>query len=139
MGATTSDARIERFRDSDEVVDDRLLDEAFGRLLCALEASDLGLITSLWGDFDINLRARMDEEERRITPKLAAIRLRDALAILQERRHLRLRLKEIGASIGQREMGESTARGRMRLESASSFRDELVPHARHEAAILRAL
>ena len=122
-----------------EIADDRVLDETFGRLLAVLEASDFGRIARLWRDFARILEGHMDEEEQRVIPRLAAIRLRDALAILQEHRHLRLRLKEIGESIAQHEMGEPIARRRMRIESARSFRDELRAHAQHEAAIVRGL
>ena len=122
-----------------EVVDDRVLDETFGRLLAVLEASDFGRIPRLWREFALILEGHMDDEEQRVTPKLAAIRLREALAILQEHRHLRLRLREIGESIAQHEIGESIARRRKRIESARSFRDELRAHTQHEDAILRSL
>ncbi len=72
----------------------------------------------------------MDDEEQGVTPKLAAIDLRESLAILQEHRYLRGRLKEIG---------DSLRRGDLRLENARSLRDELRAHARHEDAILRRL
>jgi hypothetical protein len=122
-----------------EIADDRVLDETFGRLLAVLEASDFGRIGRLWREFALILEGHMDDEEQRVTPRLAAIHLRDALAILQEHRHLRLRLKEIGDSIAQHAIGESIARRRMRIESARSFRDELRAHAQHEAAIVRGL
>jgi hypothetical protein len=111
----------------DQVADDQRLEDVFARLLRALESTDPEVL-SLWREFEVCLIAHMDDEEQRVTPKLAAIRLRDALAILQEHRYLRTRMKEIG---------EAIERGELRLENARSFRDELRAHARHEDAILR--
>jgi hypothetical protein len=113
----------------DQVADDERLDEMFARLLTALESADRDVV-SLWREFEVCLNAHMDDEEQRVTPRLAAIRLRDALAILQEHRYLRARLKEIGAAI---------ARGDLRLENARSFLVELRAHGRHEDAILQRL
>ncbi len=110
----------------DQMADDQRLDEMFGRLLLALESANLDAL-SRWREFEECLKAHMDDEEQRMTPRLAAIRLREALAILQEHRYLRSRLKEIG---------EAIVRGDLRLENARSFRDEIRAQARHEEAIL---
>jgi hypothetical protein len=114
---------------TDQVADDLRLEDMFARLLGALDAADRDL-PLLWREFEACLTAHMDDEERRVTPKIAAIRLREAMAILQEHRYLRARLKE---------MGEAIARGTLRPENARSFRDELRAHARHEDAILERL
>lgn len=111
----------------DQVADDQELDDMFAQLLSALEKADPDVLER-WQEFELRLTAHMEDEEQRLTPRLAAIRLREALAILQEHRYLRSRLKE---------MGEALARGDLRLENARSFRDELRAHARHEDAILR--
>jgi hypothetical protein len=113
----------------DQAEDDQRLNDLFARLLNALESANRDVM-SLWREFEVCLNAHMEDEEQRVTPKLAAIRLREALAILQEHRYLRSRLKEIG---------EAIARGDLRLENARSFRDELRAHARHEDAILQRL
>jgi hypothetical protein len=111
----------------DQVADDKQLDDMFARLLTALENADPDVL-SRWQEFELCINAHMEDEEQRLTPRLAAIRLREALAILQEHRYLRSRLKEIG---------EALARGDLRVENARSFRDELRAHARHEDAILQ--
>jgi hypothetical protein len=113
----------------DQVADEQRLDDMFGRLLTALESADLDVVLR-WREFEDCLSAHMDHEEQHLTPRLAAVRLREALAILQEHRYLRSRLKEIGAAI---------ERGTLRLENARSLRDELRAHARHENAILQRL
>jgi hypothetical protein len=113
----------------DQVADDQQLDDMLAQLLMALEKADPHVLAR-WREFELCLTAHMDDEEQRVTPRLAAIRLREALAILQEHRYLRSRLKEIG---------EAIARGNLRLEIARSFRDELRAHASHEDAILRRL
>jgi hypothetical protein len=113
----------------EQAADDERLDDMFARLLKALGSTDSDVL-SLWREFEACLNAHMDDEEQRVTPKLAAIGLREAMAILQEHRYLRARLKE---------MGEAIMRGNLRLENARSLRDELRAHARHEDAILQRL
>src|SRR5579864_5691976 len=75
----------------DQVADDLRLEDLFARLLAAIERADPG-VWPLWRDFEVCLSAHMDDEEQRVIPKLTTIRLREALAILQEHRYLRGRL-----------------------------------------------
>jgi hypothetical protein len=121
-------ATHERRPGSGEVPDDAALDAAIATLLGALEADDLGVVASTWPAFARDVVAHMDDEEQRVTPRIAAVRPREALAILQEHRFLRGRL---------RELGDALARRALRLEDARSFRDELRAHARHEEKILQ--
>jgi hypothetical protein len=114
---------------TEQVADDQRLEDMFACVLGALERADPGF-SVLWRDFEVCLNAHMDDEEHRVIPKLAAIRLREAMAILQEHRYLRARLKEIG---------EAVARGHLRPENARSFCDELRAHARHEESIFQRL
>jgi len=111
-----------------EVADDESLDAALAQLLTALEAERHDLVASAWKTLEGSMVAHMDYEEQNVTPKIAAIRLREALSLLQEHRFLRGRL---------RELGERIARGTLLLSDARSFRDELRAHARHEEEILR--
>jgi hypothetical protein len=113
----------------DHVVDEQRLDDMFAHLLEALESADPDALL-LWREFEVCLNAHMEDEEQLVTPKIAAIQLREALAILQEHRYLRGRVREIGQDI---------VRGGLRIENARSFRDELRAHARHEEAIVRRL
>jgi hypothetical protein len=113
----------------DQVADEQRLDDMFAQILTALESDDLDVVVR-WREFEECLNAHMEHEEQHLTPRLAAVRLREALAILQEHRYLRSRVKEVGAAI---------ERGTLRIENARSLRDELRAHARHENAILRRL
>ncbi|HLK36297.1 MAG TPA: hemerythrin domain-containing protein [Polyangiaceae bacterium] len=112
------------------VADDEAIDATFVLLLRALEGQDLGAVACAWKELEAILVTHLDDEEQRVTPRIAAIQLRQALAILQEHRFLRGRLRELGKAIDG---------GRPCLVDARSFRDELRAHARHEADILRAL
>ncbi|HLK39884.1 MAG TPA: hemerythrin domain-containing protein [Polyangiaceae bacterium] len=112
------------------VPDDEAIDAAFAVLLVALEIWNRDAVASAWKDLESGLVAHMADEEQRLTPRIAAIQLREALAILQEHRFLRGRL---------RELREATERGVARIEDVRSFRDELRAHARHEAQIVKAL
>jgi hypothetical protein len=114
----------------DQIADDERLDDVFARFLAAIDTGPSHLVSRLWREFEVALTAHMDDEEQRVTPKLAAIRLRDALAILQEHRYLRARLNEIGAAV--------TA-GSVRAADARSLRDELRAHAHHEENIFQRL
>ena len=111
----------------DPIADDRRLDDMFVRLLAALQAADPHF-RLLWQEFEDCLNAHMSDEEQRVTPRLASLRLREAHAILQEHRYLRGRLSEMAAAV---------KRGDLRLENARSLRDELRAHARHEDDIMR--
>ena len=110
--------------------DDEAIDATFVALLRALEVQELDVVARAWKELEVILVTHLDDEEERVTPRIAAIHLRQALAILQERRFLRGRL---------RELGEAIEGGRARLADARSFRDELRAHARHEEDILSAL
>jgi hypothetical protein len=112
-----------------QAADDQRLEDMLARLLDALSRADPD-VRSRWRELEAGLIAHMDDEEQRVTPRLAAIRLREAMAILQEHRYLRRRMTELG---------EAIERGDLRLENAQCFRDELRAHARHEDAILHRL
>jgi hypothetical protein len=94
----------------------------------ALQAGDFDHAASVWRAVASRLVALMDDEDRSVTPRIAAVHLRDAHAILQEHRFLRRRLTELD---------EAVARRTLRLEEARSFRDEVRAHAHHEDEILR--
>ncbi len=107
--------------------DAEALEATFEAFLATLSSGNADLVPSLWTAFEALFLAHVAHEESTVIPELAAIRVREAHAILHEHRHLRSRLKEIG---------DSVARGAVRPESARSFLDELRAHARHEEAIL---
>jgi hypothetical protein len=113
-----------------EVADDEALNATFAPLLTALETDEHDLVASAWKKFESSLAAHLDYEEQMVTPRIAAVRLREALAILQEHRFLRGRLRDLGDAI---------ARGAVRLADVRSFGDELRAHARHEEELLKRL
>ena len=128
--ADDAQAASQRAKSTTEVPDDEAIDATFALLLAALEVAKSDALALAWRKLEDSLVVHMNDEEQRITPRIAAIQLREALAILQEHRFLRGRL---------RELGEAIERGTVRLEDARSFRDELRAHARHEAEILKGL
>ena len=48
------------------------------QLLDAIESANPTLASCIWHDFEVRLLAHMADEERRVTPRLASIRMRDA-------------------------------------------------------------
>ncbi len=112
----------------DRFLDDHSeLEDLFAGLLDAFEANDREGVAQLWTEFDDRLAQHLDAEERFIIPYLFASRPRDARAILEEHRHIRSRLVELGCGVDLHTL---------RLEAARGFIDELRAHARHEEDVL---
>jgi hypothetical protein len=108
----------------DRFLDDHAeLEDLFGALLDAFAASDREGVARLWAGFDERLARHLDAEERFMIPQLFASRPRDARAILEEHRHIRARLVELGCSVDLHTI---------RLETVRGFVHELRAHARHE-------
>jgi hemerythrin-like domain-containing protein len=112
----------------DRFLDDHSeLEDLFAGLLDAFEANDREGIAQLWHEFDDRLAKHLETEERFMIPQLFASRPRDARAILEEHRHIRSRLVELGRGVELHTV---------RLETARGFIDELRAHACHEEAAL---
>ena len=112
----------------DRFLDDHAeLEDLFAGLLDAFEANDREGITQLWNAFDDRLAKHLEIEERFMIPQLFASRPRDARAILEEHRHIRSRLVELGCDVDLHTLRPETARG---------FIEELRAHARHEEDVL---
>jgi hypothetical protein len=103
------------------------LEDLFAGLLDAFEANDREGIAQLWNEFDNRLARHLETEERFMIPPLFAFRPRDARAILEEHRHIRSRLVELGCGVDLHTVRVETARG---------FIEELRAHARHEEDVL---
>ncbi len=112
----------------DRFLDDQAeFEELYADMLEAFEACDRKGVAKLWEEFDDRLTKHLEAEERFMIPELLASRPRDARAIVEEHRHIRSRLVELGCSAELH-----TLEGR----TALAFIDELRAHARHEDDVL---
>jgi hemerythrin-like domain-containing protein len=109
------------------IADHDELEALFTRLLAAFEANDCGAVATLWNEFDGQLTRHLEAEERLLVPQLFASRPREARTILEEHRHIRSRLLEVGFGVNLHIV---------RLETARAFIEELRAHARHEDEVL---
>jgi hemerythrin superfamily protein len=109
------------------VADHRDLDVLFTRLLAYLEASDREAIERVWAEFDDLLTRHLEAEENFMIPQLFAAHPRDASALLEEHRHIRSRLVELGFGVD---------RPLVRVEATRGFVEELRAHAHHEEDVL---
>jgi hemerythrin-like domain-containing protein len=107
--------------------DHRALEELLKRVLAAFEANDRGAVATLWSEFEERLTNHLDAEDRHVIPRLFSSRPREARTLLEEHRHIRLRLSELRSGI---------ALHVVRLETARGFIDELCAHSRHEEDVL---
>jgi hemerythrin-like domain-containing protein len=109
------------------LADHNELEDLFAGLLDAFEANDREGVALLWNEFDERLTKHLAAEERFMIPQLFASRPRDARTIMEEHRHIRSRLSELGFGVDLHIV---------RLETARGFIDELRAHARHEDDVL---
>jgi hemerythrin superfamily protein len=103
------------------------LEELLTGVLRAFEADDRERIATLWNQFDTRLLAHLKTEEKYLIPALMRLNERAARAILEEHRHFRARLTELGAGVDLHIV---------RLKTARAFIDELRAHANHEDKML---
>jgi hypothetical protein len=96
-------------------------------VLASLAADDGEKILSSWTNFCFAVLAHMEAEEMSLIAALLRISERDARVLLQEHRHVRTRLNELGAGFRLRTP---------RLQSLRSFADELRAHAKSEDRLL---
>ncbi len=111
------------------LADHRRLETLLEQLLAAFEANDREVIAKLWTEFDSGLLAHLEAEETYLIPALFWICERDARVLVQEHRHIRTRLAELGVGIDLHVV---------RLSAARDFVDELRAHARTEDRLLYA-
>jgi hypothetical protein len=121
MGGSSSRVRV-RF-----LADHEALEALFAHVLEAAGANDVAAIADLGNEFAERLTNHLEAEERFLVPQLFAANPREARTILEEHRHIRSRLVEVGFGAPLRIDHLETARG---------FLDELRAHARHEDEML---
>jgi hemerythrin-like domain-containing protein len=103
------------------------LETLFERLLATVECNDREDLARLWTEFESGLLAHMETEEAHMIPALERVSPRNARVIVQEHRHLRARLTELGVALDLHAL---------RLDTARAFVDELRAHARSEDRLL---
>lgn len=103
------------------------LEALFERLLVALEANDRGDIARYWTEFESGLLGHMETEEAHLFPVLQGVSPKSARILVQEHRHIRTRLTEIGMALHLHSL---------RLDTARAFIDEVRAHARSEDRLL---
>ncbi len=111
------------------LADHRRLEDVLERVLAACEANDREALGPLWTEFEVGLLAHLDAEDAHLLPALFAAAPQDARVIVQEHRHIRSRLAELGVAVDLHTL---------RLETARLFIDELRAHARTEDRLLYA-
>jgi hemerythrin-like domain-containing protein len=109
------------------VQDHGRLERTLEQVLAAFEANDQDSVATSWAKFDTELLAHLDAEERFLIPPLFQVNQRAARTILEEHRHIRTRLTELGAGVDLHIV---------RLGAARAFIEELRAHARHEDRLL---
>lgn len=109
------------------LADHRSIEDLLGRVLTAFERNDRSAVATAWTEFDARLLAHLEAEERYLIPALSRVNERAARAIIEEHKHLRGRLTELGAGVDLHIV---------RLDMARQFIEDLRAHARHEDRIL---
>jgi hemerythrin-like domain-containing protein len=99
------------------------LEAVFERVLAAFEANDREEMGRLWTEFESGLLGHMETEEAHLIPALQRVSETSARVLVQEHRHIRTRLTELGVALDLHAL---------RLDTARSFIDELRAHARSE-------
>lgn len=107
--------------------DHERLERVLEQVLAAFEANDREGVATSWTRFDAQLLAHLAAEERHLIPALFRVNQRDARSLLEEHRHIRARLTELGAGVDLHIV---------RLAAARAFIEELRAHARHEDSLL---
>ena len=109
------------------LADHRRLETLLERLLAAFEANDREDIAKLWTAFEAGLLTHLEAEEKHLLPALQKASERDARVLIQEHRHIRTRLEELGVGIDLHIV---------RLTVARDFIHELRAHAKNEDRML---
>jgi hypothetical protein len=109
------------------LADHARLERVFGQVLAAFEANDREQVCATWAEFDTGLLAHMSAEERYLIPSLFRLDARAARAIIEDHRHIRTRLLELGTGVDLHIV---------RLGTTQAFIEELRAHAKHEDRLL---
>jgi hemerythrin-like domain-containing protein len=109
------------------LADHRFLEHQLEQLLAAFEANDQAEMQPLWTNFEARLTAHLDTEDQILVPALFQWQARDARTIVEEHKHIRRRLAELGAAVDLH---------LVRLDVLRAFIDELRAHAQAEDKLL---
>jgi hypothetical protein len=109
------------------LADHRRLEARLGHLLTALAANDHSKASEVWKGLESGLVIHIEAEEARLIPALLVARERDTRVLVQEHRHIRARLTELGSGF---------ASGSLRRNSLRDFIDEMRAHATTEDRLL---
>lgn len=109
------------------LADHRRLDAIMARLLRAFQVGDREQVANYWSEFDAGLCAHLEAEEKFLLPVILTTHERDARIIIQEHKHIRARLVELGIAVDLHVI---------RIEDARNFVAELQAHAHHEDSVL---
>jgi hemerythrin-like domain-containing protein len=97
------------------------------KLYAAFAADDREAMASQWAAFETGLLAHLEAEEADLLPALLRVSQRDVRILVQEHRHIRNRLAELGTMVELHTI---------RLESVRNFIDELRAHGQSEDRLL---
>jgi hemerythrin superfamily protein len=109
------------------LADHQRLESLLQRLVAAFASNDREDMARLWAEFDAGLLAHMEAEEKHLIPALLRAGAREARILVQEHRHIRARMTELGTAVDLH---------LARLDSVRDFIDELRAHAQSEDRIL---
>jgi hypothetical protein len=109
------------------LADHQRLETTLEQLLADLAVSDRPNASQVWMGLESGLVAHMEVEETRLIPALFVARERDTRVLVQEHRHIRARLTDLGRRISS---------GSLRQNSLRDFADEVRAHAKTEDRLL---
>ena len=109
------------------LADHQRLETTIEQLIIALDSNDHAKASQLWTGLESGLVMHMEAEEARLIPALLIARERDTRVLVQEHRHIRARLADLGSRL---------ALGGLRQSSLRDFVDETRAHARTEDRLL---
>ena len=107
--------------------DHRRVEALLDGLLAAWIANDHPNASRVWKGLEIALAAHLGAEETFLFPALLVARERDTRVLVQEHRHIRARLTDLGRGL---------ALGTMRPSTLRDFVDEMRAHAKTEDRLL---
>jgi uncharacterized tellurite resistance protein B-like protein len=109
------------------LTDHERLEAVLEQVLAASGANDHEEMSRLWTEFHASLLRHLEAEERHLISALYRVCERDARVLVQEHRHIRTRLIELGAALDLH---------LVRLNSVRDFIDELRAQAKSEDRLL---
>lgn len=109
------------------LADHRRVEILLESVLVALAANDHPNACRAWNRFESGLATHLGVEEKLLIPALWIARERETRVLVQEHRHIRARLTDLGSGL---------ALGIMRPSTLRDFSDEMRAHAKTEDRLL---